>query len=130
MAILIKTMDMPRNCRECPAMHELNGSDICTIPCKKIDNSHAKGRPDWCPLEEDTNGWIPVSERMPDDDMQVLLTYQVVYANGCIGKKMIWASYRKIIGKFIYFDGFVEKPIAWMPLPDPYEPEEDSEDGN
>ena len=45
-------MDMPRNCRECPAMHELNGSDICTVPVKKIEDSYAKGRPEWCPLIE------------------------------------------------------------------------------
>ena len=68
--------------------------------------------------------WIPVSERLPEDDMQVLLTYYAVSKSGNKVKDMIWANYRKSTGRFIFFGRVIENPIAWMPLPKMYRQEE------
>lgn len=62
-----------------------------------------------------TNGWIPCSERLPEEEADVLLSLRSldVYtgfranAEGCF---------------YIDGDGYVEyeNVIAWMPLPEPY----------
>ena len=67
-----------------------------------------------------TNGWIPCSERLPEEEADVLLSLRSldVYtgfranAEGCF---------------YIYGDGYVgyENVIAWMPLPEPYKESED-----
>ena len=55
--------------------------------------------------------WIPVSERLPDDDKEVLL---------CINNGELWLGWHNITWKTeeFYFDK--EQVIAWMPLPEPY----------
>ena len=67
-----------------------------------------------------TNGWIPCSERLPEEEADVLLSLRSldVYtgfranAEGCF---------------YIDGDGYVEyeNVIAWMPLPEPYKESED-----
>ena len=67
-----------------------------------------------------TNGWIPCSERLPEEEADVLLSLRSldVYtgfranAEGCF---------------YIDGDGYVEyeNVMAWMPLPEPYKESED-----
>lgn len=67
-----------------------------------------------------TNGWIPCSVRLPEEEADVLLSLRSldVYtgfranAEGCF---------------YIDGDGYVEyeNVIAWMPLPEPYKESED-----
>lgn len=85
--------------------------------------------------DEKENGWIPVSERLPEDEREYLVTLEKVY--GTPEKLYGIASYLKF-GDAGYWNenkyGYLEwdkysdghggtkmyKAIAWMPLPEPY----------
>lgn len=77
------------------------------------------------------DGWIPVEERMPEDDVDVLITYADIddenYTDICIttygyaylgGNKLDFKEWRS---PFEYFKTNY-KVIAWRPLPEPYKP--------
>lgn len=57
----------------------------------------------------DTNKWIPVSERLPEDYTRVLTT------NSKIGAWEVDINSRNVAG-WIYSSD----PVAWMPLPEPW----------
>ncbi len=62
------------------------------------------------------DGWIPVEERLPEDDRMVLVT--------CQPKKGIRSVNRAYCdGAFWHGSGSMSGVIAWRPLPDPYRPE-------
>lgn len=85
--------------------------------------------------DEKENGWIPVSERLPEDEKECLVTLEKVY--GTPEKLYGIASYLKF-GDAGYWNenkyGYLEwdkysdghggtkmyKVIAWKPLPEPY----------
>lgn len=82
-------------------------------------------------------GWIPVDERMPEDDVDVLITYADIddenYTDICIttygyaylgGNKLDFKEWRS---PFEYFKPNY-KVIAWRPLPEPYRPERNNEE--
>ena len=85
--------------------------------------------------DEKENGWIPVSERLPEDEKEYLVTLEKVY--GTPEKLYGIANYLKF-GYAGYWNekkyGYLEwdkysdghggtkmyKVISWMPLPEPY----------
>ena len=78
------------------------------------------------------DGWIPVQDKLPEDDVDVLITYadidDEIYTDICIttygyaylgGNKLDFKEWRS---PFEYFRSNY-KVIAWQPLPEPYRPE-------
>lgn len=78
------------------------------------------------------DGWIPVQDKLPEDDVDVLITYADIddenYTDICIttygyaylgGNKLDFKEWRS---PFEYFKTNY-KVIAWCPLPEPYRPE-------
>lgn len=73
-------------------------------------------------LVERKSGWIPISERLPDPDEYVLLSFEN-YTMAAIGR---YEKHGDGSGNF--YEGDDEKPLlsfglyvnAWMPLPEPY----------
>ena len=78
-------------------------------------------------------GWIPVQDKLPEDDVDVLIAYADIddenYTDICIttygyaylgGNKLDFKEWRS---PFEYFRSNY-KVIAWRPLPEPYRPEQ------
>lgn len=87
-------------------------------------------------LSRDNDGWIPVQDKLPEDDVDVLITYadidDEIYTDICIttygyaylgGNKLDFKEWRS---PFEYFRSNY-KVIAWQPLPEPYRPERSRE---
>ena len=76
--------------------------------------------------EEYNNGWIPCSERLPDNDNEVLCWYEYRIMQGtCIGEMthrygIGWYSKKSDIWVGEVSVGVDCKVIAWQPLPQPY----------
>lgn len=74
--------------------------------------------------EQRKHRWIPVSERLPEEDVFVLVTVDGIYNNITFSTAIQLASYSEE-GWFI--EGYPEwdnpDVIAWMELPEPYKPE-------
>lgn len=60
------------------------------------------------------NRWIPVSERLPDDDRDVL----VQMSDGCMGVDSVAAS-----SSGWFWSEKDDLPVAWCELPEPYQEE-------
>ena len=56
--------------------------------------------------------WIPVSERLPEEDGRYLCTYEDDIYENCVD-----------FGSYENGEWYVDKVIAWMPLPEPYKAE-------
>ena len=58
MSVLVRGMEMPKNCRECNFCNELNFEGYlwfdfyCRAKDKSFDLDKNKDKPDWCPLIE------------------------------------------------------------------------------
>ena len=68
-----------------------------------------------------THRWIPCSERMPDDNTDVLLQFKNNMGVGFY-EDGDWAI-NTGDGIYSMIGDNEEKPIAWMPLPEPYREE-------
>ena len=68
MSVLIKGMEMPKNCDSCPCYYETEGAwrDECQVLRKECAISEE--RPSWCPLVE-----IPPHGRLIDADAPIPL---------------------------------------------------------
>ena len=62
------------------------------------------------------NGWIPVAERLPENAEDVLFCDEYGYI--CIGD--YWGGRWKTDNG----GGLSNRVVAWMPLPEPYEEED------
>lgn len=83
------------------------------------------------------NGWISVEERLPEDDIDVLITYVDVddeeetwidittYGDATLGGNKL--DYKEWRNPFPYFKGNY-KVTAWKPLPEPYRPERSNDE--
>lgn len=73
-------------------------------------------------LGEETNDWIPCNERLPEPEIPVLFTNK----NGQVGIGRLSEN-----GNWCMSDSdgwFIVSAIAWMPLPEPYQPKEENAD--
>jgi hypothetical protein len=71
-------------------------------------------------------GWIPVTEKLPEEDVAVLVTIREHY------RLPKWAKPKTFemvsIASWDGLDGWSAKNVlAWQPLPKPYEPPEQME---
>lgn len=91
----------------------------------------------WSAGEDAEQRWIPVTERLPEEDVEVLITYrykegegdrshsdidittygQMYFGGNKVGNHKHWRA------PFEYFESNYEV-VAWMPLPSPYKGEE------
>ena len=63
MSVLIKDMEMPKNCDECPCYYETEGAWQNECQVLREERAISEGRPSWCPLVE-----IPPHGRLIDAD--------------------------------------------------------------
>jgi hypothetical protein len=63
--------EMPETCFDCSlsSAKDNRHQHWCSITGMQVWMSEC---PSWCPLEVETDGWFAVSERLPDDGVEVL----------------------------------------------------------
>lgn len=114
---------------------ELQGCSMYAIRCGKSAEEHrqlAEWLKELKQLREQTR-WIPVSERLPERDTDVLISYRDKKEKGYTDIDItsygnMYFGVRKVEGvkhwrdPFTYFSSNYEV-VAWMPLPKPYKEE-------
>lgn len=104
--ILIEKLGISKECVDC--QHKLNG--LCLWKPNMVDVCEVITE---MPSAEPEQRWIPVTERLPKENGDYLVTGR----HGAVNK-------RKYEDKRWYGNWAV---IAWMPLPEPWKGEEDAE---
>ena len=66
-------------------------------------------------MDEAADDWIPVEERLPEDERMVLVTYMTKSGISSVNRA-------RFDGKYWRGSGFMGGVIAWCPLPEPYKP--------
>lgn len=75
--------------------------------------------------QQPKTGWIPCSERLPEENGNYLVTVEANDGTASIKFQMV-----DHYGPKWLHEGKREKVIAWMPLPEPYKAEsEENDDG-
>ena len=115
-----------KNCAECTV--ELAKEIVHEVAEEYISTEHINCSTDTS-TNTSTNGWIPCSERLPDDGIDVLVWFEY-YRFGNYNRlyKTIGISYT-YNGKWSGFvngtSGWTDlRIIAWQPLPQPYKESE------
>ena len=77
--------------------------------------------------EPQVGGWVPVTERLPDNGYGVLVTVNGKHDNMTFVNALEIAEYRNTEGWIIegYLDWLDPDVIAWQPLPEPYKESEE-----
>ena len=77
--------------------------------------------------EPQVGGWIPVTERLPEDGYGVLVTVNGKHNNITFVNALEIAEYGNTEGWIIegYLDWINPDVTAWMPLPEPYKESEE-----
>lgn len=76
------------------------------------------------------DGWIPVEERLPEENITCLVTVEYSGFMRMYGTWVTWfktAHTEKNSGEW-WGDGTGGKIIAWQPFPEPYRPEKGEEE--
>lgn len=118
MSILIKGMEMPQGCGDCPCLGgEYHGSYDNHFYCQVTDKGIGEHKPDWCPLIE-VPEWIPVEEKVPEEKGNYL-----VVQDCWNGAEVHEAFFFRRDNDYGWFDPVEEyekyNPTHWMPLPEP-----------
>lgn len=83
----------------------------CDVPCWKVDHG----------LLVEPPRWIPVTDRLPDREEDVLMMFETgIITGGFICDSDTWCAYAD--GE--YYTDCTSNPTHWMPLPEP--PKEDN----
>lgn len=80
--------------------------------------------------EGNNDGWIPVSERLPDRYCHCLVTRRNDYEDGSFDSDVREDVYIELEGVWDWqskFEGLIDDIIAWQPLPQQYMPHERKE---
>lgn len=94
----------------------------CRSIIKRLRHNGAITQAEFDKLMRKLDGWIPVNEGLPEDGERVLVTYDkiVIRATWDLMRYRFYDTHAASLDKdFIY---------AWMPLPEPYEPESEEND--
>lgn len=106
---------------------KLNTDDLCQI-CRSADCANCFSDEDfkkWIDSQPKVDGWIPVSEELPEEYKYVLVTVNEKH-NKTIPDSVV------MIGCYTYEQGWILNGYidlvnlnvtAWLPLPEPYKEE-------
>ena len=109
---------------------KLNKDDLCDI-CSSADCTNCFGSEDfkkWIDSQPKVDGWIPVSEELPEEYKYVLVTVNEKH-NKTIPDSVV------MIGCYTYEQGWILNGYidlvnlnvtAWTPLPEPYKEQNDA----
>ena len=89
---------------------------------EKITNAEGKNDFEIIETQPQVGGWIPATERLPDNGYGVLVTVNGKHDNITFVNALEIAEYRNTEGWIIegYLDWLDPNVIAWQPLPEPY----------
>lgn len=113
-------------------------ANLTIVYLKEMQEEYIEGEgyeryplPEWYALDKaietiEQTRWIPVSERLPEEDGQYLITVKYKHVNDSY--EDVYAEHGEWYGgrwdTFCFGHcGEVEGIIAWMPLPTPYHPD-------
>ena len=130
MSVIVKDIDMPLGCCYEDYDGKTGYCPFCNhddVPYCILEPTHmvteellfisVDSRPDGCPLvdvpDRNVGEWIPCSERLPEEHVDVLCCFT------SHGKNRIRVSYRM---DYNYWNevGRTGDMVAWMPLPEPW----------
>ena len=75
---------------------------------------------------EEQTRWISCKDRLPEEKGLYLVTYYPCYWDD-VDKSKICVGIDTFRGKTTWAQKKYQRVIAWMPLPEPYQPKEDEE---